>query len=69
MKNILVPTDFSKEAGNALEFALQLAQKSNGMVHVLNVVEIPISADSDPMGAPVIHDWGADFIKSITELR
>ncbi len=46
-----------------------MAQKTNGMVHVLNVVEIPISADADPMGAPVIHDWGANFIKSITEIN
>ncbi len=42
MKNILVPTDFSTQAGHALDFALQLAKKSDGMVHLLNIVEVPI---------------------------
>ena len=67
MKNILVPTDFSNEAGFALDFAVQLASKTNGKVHVLNVVEIPINAAADPMGAPIIQDWGSDFTKSIKE--
>ena len=31
MKNILVPTDFSTQAGHALDFALQLAKKSDGI--------------------------------------
>ena len=67
MKNILVLTDFSNEAGNALDFAAQIAEKSDGNVHVLNVVEIPVSAVADPMGAPVIQNWSADFIKTIKE--
>lgn len=67
MKNILVPTDFSKEAAYALDFALGIAKKSDGRVQVLNVVEIPISATADPMGVPVVHDWSAEFTKTITE--
>ncbi len=69
MKNILVPTDFSKQASYALDFALELAKKTDAKITVLNVVEMPISAAADPMGAPVVHDWGADFIKSITEVN
>lgn len=69
MKNILVPTDFSKEATYAFNFALELAKKSNGKIYVLNVVEMPISTVADPMGAPVIHDWGSDFIKTVTEVN
>ena len=66
MKNILVPTDFSQEAGYALDFGIQLAKQSGGKLHLLNVVEIPVSAAADPMGAPIVHDWGADFIKSVS---
>ena len=69
MKNILVPTDFSREAGFALEFAKQLAAKSGGKIHLINVVEIPVSAVADPMGAPVVQDWGAEFVKSITDIN
>ncbi|MDA0193765.1 MAG: universal stress protein [Bacteroidetes bacterium] len=67
MKNILVPTDFSTQAGYAFDLALQLAKKSGGKVHVINIVEVPISAVADPMGAPIVADWGADFLKTITK--
>jgi nucleotide-binding universal stress UspA family protein len=46
MKKILVPCDFSKQAVNAFRFALDLAAKSKGEVHLLNVVELPILHDS-----------------------
>lgn len=44
MKNILVPTDFSDEAKTALDFAVQLADKSNGSVYILHVLELPSSS-------------------------
>ncbi len=34
MKRILVPTDFSKTAGNALTFALEIARRTGASVHV-----------------------------------
>ncbi len=36
MKNILVPTDFSANADFAFDFALQLAQKAGGELHLLH---------------------------------
>ena len=41
MKNLLVPTDFSLEAGYALDLAHQLAQKCNGKVHLLHIIDHP----------------------------
>lgn len=38
MNTILVPTDFSKCAANAFQYALELARKSNATIHVLHVV-------------------------------
>ena len=46
MKKILVPCDFSKQAINAFRFALDLAGKSKGEVHLVYVVELPILHDS-----------------------
>lgn len=46
MKNILVPCDFSKPAINAFRFALDIAAKSNGTVHLLNIVELPVLHDT-----------------------
>ncbi|GAA4289745.1 universal stress protein [Aestuariibaculum suncheonense] len=42
MKKILVPTDFSTEAENALKVAAQLAKKHNCELHLLHILEIPL---------------------------
>lgn len=42
MKKILVPTDFSKQAENALRVAAQLAKKHNGEIYLLHMLELPL---------------------------
>ncbi|MCR8669489.1 universal stress protein [Aestuariibaculum sp. M13] len=42
MKKILVPTDFSTEAENALKVAAQLAKKHKCELHLLHILEIPL---------------------------
>lgn len=39
---ILVPTDFSPVADNALRYAIQFAAKTGAKLHLLNVVNIPV---------------------------
>ena len=46
MKKILVPCDFSKQAIDAFKFALDIAERSKGEIHLLNIVELPILHDS-----------------------
>lgn len=41
MKNFLVPTDFSDCAGYALEVAVGLAERFNGHVHLMHVLDMP----------------------------
>jgi nucleotide-binding universal stress UspA family protein len=41
MKNIIVPTDFSKEAGYAVDAAAMLARKLGSTVQLLHIVEAP----------------------------
>jgi len=41
-RNILVPTDFSRHAEHALEYAVELAAKLDARIHLLNVVGLPI---------------------------
>jgi nucleotide-binding universal stress UspA family protein len=53
MKKILVPCDFSKPAVNAFRFALDIAAKSKGAIHLLNVVELPVMHDTVLM--PVLN--------------
>ena len=42
MKKILVPTDFSQEAENALKVAAQLAKKHDSEIYLLHMLEIPM---------------------------
>lgn len=51
MKKILVPCDFSKPAINAYRFALDVAAKANGTVHLLHAIELPVLYDTVLMPA------------------
>jgi len=42
MKRILVPTDFSEQAENALKVAAQIAKRNNSEIYVLNSLELPL---------------------------
>ncbi|MBP92812.1 Nucleotide-binding universal stress protein, UspA family [Bizionia echini] len=42
MKKILVPTDFSKEAEQALKVAAQLAKKHDSEIFLLHMLELPL---------------------------
>lgn len=42
MKNILVPTDFSEQAENALKVAAQLARKHQSEIFLLHMLELPM---------------------------
>ncbi|KAA5541150.1 universal stress protein [Adhaeribacter rhizoryzae] len=43
MKNILVPTDFSDNAANALAYAVQLARFAQGQIILFHNAELPIN--------------------------
>lgn len=69
MKNILVPTDFSKEAVYALDFAFKLAKKEKAKIYILNAIEIPMSAIVNPIGPPHVNGWSADFLDEMKKTR
>lgn len=49
MKTILVPTDFSDNAANALDYAVALAKKSNSRILLLHVYQIPYPVSDTPL--------------------
>ncbi|MCW5909857.1 MAG: universal stress protein [Cyclobacteriaceae bacterium] len=57
MKNILVPTDFSKTSINALEVGVEIAKKSNAEVTLLHVVEEASSSSFSVTGEWQKKDW------------
>lgn len=48
ISKILIPTDFSEVANNALQYAIKLALKTNAELHILYVKNIPIMDNSFP---------------------
>lgn len=56
MKQILVPTDFSKKAENALKVAAQIAQKNNSTIHLLHMLEIPNQTNDAITGGTAIPE-------------
>lgn len=42
MKRILVPTDFSPQAENALKVAAQLAKKYDSEIFLLHLLDLPL---------------------------
>lgn len=46
MKKILVPCDFSEQAINAFQLAIDLSEQAKREVHLLHVVELPVMHDS-----------------------
>ena len=50
MRKILVPTDFSDQAENALKVAAQLARKHNCEIYLLHILEIPLQR-VDPLNS------------------
>jgi nucleotide-binding universal stress UspA family protein len=50
MKKILVPTDFSEQAENALKVAAQLARAHSAEIYLLHILEIPLN-EIDPLSS------------------
>lgn len=50
MNKILVPTDFSEQAENALKVAAMLARKHDAEIYLLHMMEIPMQ-QTDPINA------------------
>ncbi len=58
MKKILVPTDFSSDADNALDFAIQFNEKVKGEIVLMHVLELPAAS----------VNYGADITAATAEV-
>lgn len=67
MKRILVPTDFTEQSENALQFACQIAKKIKGEIELLHVLDVPdrdleTGMDNIMVGGEVSSAGGMDDI-------
>nr|WP_103864523.1 universal stress protein [Aquimarina sp. I32.4] len=64
MKNILVPTDFSRQAESALKVAAQIAKRNDSKIFLLHILELPIHlTDLMSSGAPAPAPEAIFFMK------
>jgi nucleotide-binding universal stress UspA family protein len=66
MKRILVPTDFSAHAENALKVAAQIAKKTKSEIFLIHMLEIPTQVNDAITGAAGIPEVML-FIKKVNE--
>lgn len=57
MKTILVPTDFSKTALNATEYAIELAKSTNSKVILFHVFDVPVTVTDIPVVINSFDDY------------
>jgi nucleotide-binding universal stress UspA family protein len=69
MKKILVPTDFSTEAGNALRAAAYISRQSGAGVHILHVLDVSMGGSFSAMGQ--VQDYSMDdlFVMKLMEVN
>lgn len=67
MKKILIPTDFTSNADNAIDFAFEIAKESNAKLYLLHVVEYPTSAIVDPIGVSIVQTADVNLIEDLTK--
>jgi nucleotide-binding universal stress UspA family protein len=67
MKRILVPTDFSEHAEDALKVAVQIAKKNDSEIIVLHMLELPHQMNDAILGGASIPETML-FMKKANEM-
>lgn len=67
MKDILLPTDFSKNASNALDYVLPIAKKANAELTLFNVTHMP--SGNTTMHRDIREILKKDSEKALLELK
>ncbi len=68
MKKILVPTDFSKQSFNALNYAVQLAKKTEAEILLFHVYSVPVLPE-DPTLISTAQYLEEEALESLEKLK
>ena len=69
MKTILVPTDFSKVARNAIDYAAEMALRTKSKLTLIHVYHIPVVSSEAPVVLPVWGDIEKDCMASLKKIK
>ena len=68
MKNILVPTDFSKSAGNALDYAIEIAKLTGSSIILFHAYQLPLETSEIPI-TPSIEGIEKQILKKLEKSK
>jgi nucleotide-binding universal stress UspA family protein len=68
MKNIIVPTDFSVNAGYALNYAAEYANTINATITIVHIFNIPVLTDAAVIDQSMIDHWQKDNKKALFQI-
>jgi len=69
MKKIIVPTDFSPAALNAVNYAADLALAIHAEIHLLHIYQIPISVTETPLVFISVEELRDNAEKKLAKLK
>jgi nucleotide-binding universal stress UspA family protein len=69
MKKILVPTDFSDNAHNALNYATFIADKLKSQIILFNFFRVPLTAGEVPIDPSLIEELENESIDTLHQLK
>lgn len=69
MKTIIVPTDFSPVAVNALNYAADMALAVNASLMLLHIYQIPVTVTDTPLILISVEDLKADAERKLNKAR
>ena len=69
MKTIIIPTDFSPIATNALHFGIDMAKAINASILLLHVYQVPVSFTDTPIVLVSIEDLRKGAEEQIEKLK
>jgi nucleotide-binding universal stress UspA family protein len=65
MKKIMVPTDFSDEANNALAYAMDFAKNMGAEIRLINAFSMPVTSGDTPMMYITVNEIKESIIKRL----
>lgn len=69
MKTLLVPTDFSKNSNNAVDYAAKMALTTNAKLVLIHVYHIPATPTEVPVVIPDIESFEKDSQEKLQRIR
>lgn len=69
MKSIIIPTDFSPVAVNAMNYAVDMAKEIHASVTLLHVYQIPVSITEVPVVMASVEDIKASAEQKLNEVK